>query len=53
MLAGLRCRLGERVVAAKVSKKLAELGGSPEQTLELTPELEAAAAEVPEYEAES
>lgn len=36
-----------------VSKKLAELGGSPEQTLELTPELEAAAAEVPEYEAES
>lgn len=35
-----------------VSKKLAELGGSPEQTLELTPELEAAAAEVPEYEAQ-
>ena len=29
-----------------VSKKLAELGGSPEQTVELTPELEAAAAEV-------
>ena len=35
-----------------VFNKLAELGGSPEQTLELTPELEAAAAEVPEYEAE-
>ena len=35
-----------------VSRKLTELGGSPEQTLELTPELEAAAAEVPEYEAE-
>jgi len=36
-----------------VSEKLAELGGSPEQALELTPEMEAAAAEVPEYEAES
>ena len=35
-----------------VSEKLTELGGSPEQTLELTPELEAAAAEVPEYEAQ-
>ena len=33
-----------------VSEKLAELGGIPERTLELTPELEAAAAEVPEYE---
>lgn len=36
-----------------VSKKLADLGGSPEQTLELTPELEAAAAEVPEYAGEN
>ena len=36
-----------------VAKKLAELGGRPEQTLDLTPELEAAAAAVPEYEAEN
>jgi uncharacterized membrane protein len=46
---GVLVKLEQRDAA---SEKLAELGGSPEQTLELTPELEAAAGEVPECEAQ-